>query len=78
MFRGIKHGRCDGFFNGDKIRCTPSFEREVKPSAPYRKIFQRVKNNFKCEQRYFEGKIHHFLCQVPHKLLLDDYAGRIA
>jgi hypothetical protein len=30
------------------------------------------------KQRYFTGQIHHFVCQVPPNLLLDDSVGRIA
>jgi hypothetical protein len=37
----------DGFLKAIKIRSTPSFEWEVKPEVPCRKILRYVKNPFK-------------------------------
>jgi hypothetical protein len=48
--RGFKPGRGPWIFKGDQIRSTPSFEEEVKPSAPYRKILWRVKEPYKYER----------------------------
>jgi hypothetical protein len=76
-FCGFKPGRSDGFLRAIKILSTTSFGREVKPSAPCRKILRQVKITSKCEQRYFEGQIYHFLHQVTSVLLLDDSDGRI-
>jgi hypothetical protein len=39
--RGFKTGRW--IFKGDKIRKTPSFGGEAKPSATYRRILRHVK-----------------------------------
>jgi hypothetical protein len=61
------------FLKEIKIWSMPSFKGEVTPSAP---ILWHIENHF-YEQRYFEGQIHHILCQVPD-LLLDDTAGRTA
>jgi hypothetical protein len=42
--RGFKPGRGYTFLKAIKLRNTPSFGGEVKPSAPYRKILQHVKD----------------------------------
>jgi hypothetical protein len=39
----FKPGRDDRFLRAIKARSTPPFGGEVKPSAPYRKILQHVK-----------------------------------
>jgi hypothetical protein len=36
----------DEFLRAIKIHCTPSFEGEVKPSAPCHKILRHVKEPF--------------------------------
>jgi hypothetical protein len=43
---GFKHGQGDGLLRAIKIRSTPSFGGEVKPSAPCRKVSRDVKNHF--------------------------------
>jgi hypothetical protein len=43
--RGFKPGRGDLFLRAMKIRSTPSFGGEVKPSAPFHKILRHVKNH---------------------------------
>jgi hypothetical protein len=42
--RGVKPGRSYGFLRAIKIHSTPLFGGEVKPSAPYRKIYGMLKN----------------------------------
>jgi hypothetical protein len=42
--REFKPGRGDGFLKAIKIRSTPRFAGELKPSAPCRKILVREKN----------------------------------
>jgi hypothetical protein len=42
--RGLEPGRGDRFLRAVKIRSTPSFEWEVKPEVPCRKIFRHVKD----------------------------------
>jgi hypothetical protein len=42
--RGFKPGQCDGFLKAIKIRSTPSFGKDVKPSALCRKILRQIKN----------------------------------
>jgi hypothetical protein len=44
---GFEPGQGDGFFRAIKIRSTPSFEWEVKPEVPCRKILRHVKDLFK-------------------------------
>jgi hypothetical protein len=41
----------DGFLRAIKIRITISFEGEVKPSAPSRKILRHVKESYEYERR---------------------------
>jgi hypothetical protein len=41
--RRFKLDQGDGFLTAIKIRSMPSFEGEVKPEAPCRKILQHVK-----------------------------------
>jgi hypothetical protein len=43
--RGLKPGQGDESLRAIKIRSTISFEGEVKPSAPCRKILLNVKNS---------------------------------
>ena len=45
--RGFKPGRSRRIFQGKKIRSTPSFEGEVKPSVPCRK-FTACKRTLQC------------------------------
>jgi hypothetical protein len=52
---GFKSSKGDGFLRVIKIRSTPSFGREVKPSVPCHKILRHVKTTYKYELRYFEG-----------------------
>jgi hypothetical protein len=40
--RGLNPGRDDGFLEEIKIRGTPSFGGEVKPSAPYCKMLKNL------------------------------------
>jgi hypothetical protein len=40
-------GRGDGFLRAIKIRSTPSFEWEIKPEVPCRKILRHVKDLLK-------------------------------
>jgi hypothetical protein len=44
--RGLKPDRGDGFVRAIKIRSTPAYGGEVKPSAPYRQILRYVKDPF--------------------------------
>jgi hypothetical protein len=44
--RGFKLGRRDVFLRAIKIRSTPSFGGELKPSAPCRKVLRYVRNHF--------------------------------
>jgi hypothetical protein len=46
-FTGSNPSESNGFLKTIKIRSTISFVGEVKPSAPFRKILQHVKNNFR-------------------------------
>jgi hypothetical protein len=41
---GFEAGQCYGFLRVIKIRSTPSFEWEVKPEVPCRKVLQHVKD----------------------------------
>jgi hypothetical protein len=41
--RGFKPGRDNGLLWAIKIRSTPSFGREVKPSAPRHKTLRHIK-----------------------------------
>jgi hypothetical protein len=50
--RGFKPGRGDGFLRAIKIRGTPFFGEEVKPTPPYRKILRHVKGSWRNEKRY--------------------------
>jgi hypothetical protein len=59
----------DGFLRAIKIRSSPSFGGEVKPSVPCRKILRHVREPFKETSVWH---IHHFPCSVPHAVLLDD------
>jgi hypothetical protein len=43
--RGLKPDRGDGYLRAIKIRSTPCFGGEVKPSAPCRKILRHVKES---------------------------------
>jgi hypothetical protein len=54
--RGFKPGRVDGFFKAIKIRSTPSFQWDVKPEVPCRKILWHVKGPL-TYQRYGIGEI---------------------
>jgi hypothetical protein len=44
--RGFKPGRGDGFLRAIKIRSTPSFRGDVKPSATCGEIITACKNHF--------------------------------
>jgi hypothetical protein len=69
--RGFKCCRGDGFLRALKIRSTPSFGRELKPSAPCRNIYYMQQITSECEHICFGGKIKHLLRQIPPDLLLD-------
>jgi hypothetical protein len=43
---GFKPAESDGFLSAIKICSKLSFEAEVKPSAPCRKILLHIKNHF--------------------------------
>jgi hypothetical protein len=49
------------FLMAIKIRSTPFFGEEVKPSVPCRKILWHVQEPYRYEKRHFVGKINgHF------------------
>jgi hypothetical protein len=50
MGRGFKPDRGDGFLRAKKA---PSFEREVKPEAPCRKILRHIKNLLTCLRYWY-------------------------
>jgi hypothetical protein len=68
----------DGFSGVIKTRSTPSFAREVEPSAPCREIVRYVQFPSKYEQIYFVRLNLSFHSPVLPALLLDDSAGRTA
>jgi hypothetical protein len=83
--RGFKPDRGDGFIRAIKIRCMASFGREVKLSAPCRKLLRHVKNYFgRTNRNSSHDHIHNFfrpflllatrlLCwSDSQKALLDD------
>jgi hypothetical protein len=47
----------DGFLKAIKIYSTPSFGREVKPSAPCRNIFRNVKEFFEVYKILLKAKL---------------------
>jgi hypothetical protein len=63
--RGFKHGQGDGILWTIKIRSTPSFGEEVKPSATCSKILQHIKITCKNEQKYFARPNSSFFSPVP-------------
>jgi hypothetical protein len=56
-FTGLNPAEDDAFLRAVIIRSTTSFGKEVKPSAPCRKILRRVKDPCGVWQRYFAGKV---------------------
>jgi hypothetical protein len=61
MFKGSNPADDDGFLRLIKVCNTPFFRGEVKQFVSC-EILQHVKETYKYEKRYFEGKIHgHFL-----------------
>jgi hypothetical protein len=76
--RGIKPGRGDGFLKATKICSTPSFEAEVKPSAPCREILWHVKESCLVWKNTLRKLNSHFLRKVPPDFLPDGSAARIA
>jgi hypothetical protein len=67
----FKPAEGDGVSNAIKIRRTPSFGVEVKPSAPCFKILLHIKHPFiSMEKIYFVRPNSLFLSPVPHALLL--------
>jgi hypothetical protein len=48
--RGFKPGRRRWIFKGDKVRSTPSFREEIKPSVPCRKILRHAKEPYEYER----------------------------
>jgi hypothetical protein len=63
--RGFRLRRGDGYLRAIKIRSTPSFEEEVNPEVPYRKILRRVKVSYKNEQKYYASQDLSFPSPVP-------------
>jgi hypothetical protein len=58
---GWNPAKGNGFLRAIKKHRTPSFEGDVKPSAPFRNILQHVKLLCRLWQRYFVSKIYsHF------------------
>jgi hypothetical protein len=51
MFAGSTQAEGDGFLRAIKIRSTPSFEGEVEPSAPCRKILWHANITSKYEKK---------------------------
>jgi hypothetical protein len=67
----------DGLLRAINIRSRTFFGREVKPSAPGRKILRHVKDSYTCDERYFVGKIHGYFspsssCFVTRCLMVSD------
>jgi hypothetical protein len=63
--RGCRLRWGDGYLRAIKIRSTPSFEEEVNPEAPCRKILRRVKVSYKNEQKYYASQDLSFHSPVP-------------
>jgi hypothetical protein len=76
-FAGLTPTEVDGFLKAIKIRSTPFFGEEVKPSAPWRRFYGMLNNPLKYEWDTSQGKIHHFFRQFLLRCYLVT-AGRIA
>jgi hypothetical protein len=83
--RGFKPGQGREDFKGDKIRSTPSFGGEVKPSVPCRRL-RHIKEPYehdRCSLAKFSGRVFHprFTCSATRwclpALLTDVPGGRI-
>jgi hypothetical protein len=76
-FAGLSQAEGDGFLTAIKIRSTPSFGGEVKPSVPCHEILRYIKGPFEVRKRYFVRQ-NSFPSPVHPALLLDVSACRIA
>jgi hypothetical protein len=72
--RGFRPGRGWWIFKGDKIRSTTFFRAEVKLFLPCM-ILRHVKKPYRCEKRYFVGKIHGHISPSFRGTLLGVSAG---
>jgi hypothetical protein len=76
-FMGSNPANNNRLLRAINIRSTPSFEGEVKLSAPC-KISWHVKEPLEASKRYFAKQNSSYPLPSPHVLQQDDFAGRTA